>query len=321
MSDIAGDYDALTAGAGLVELSNRTQVEVVGDDRAKFLHNMCTNDIRRLESGKGCEAFFLNAKGHILGFGYVFAGPRSHVIETVPEQGKSLIAHMDRFIIREKVGLHDRSQTWGELLLAGAKAPDVLRALVGEAVPAEPLSHVAADISGRPVWVRRVAMTLPGGYLIACSREDAEAVNRSIADAGAVPCNDKALEPLRIEAGTPAYGADISDKNLPQELDRDSRAISFVKGCYIGQETVARLDALGHVNKLLVGLRIQSNDVAAGLDVVKDGQTVGTVTSAAWSPRLQATVALGYVRRGSHMPGTVLSSAAGEASVVTLPMQ
>ena len=321
MSDIARDYDALTAGAGLIDLSNRTQVEVVGDDRAKFLHNMCTNDIRKLEICKGCEAFFLNAKGHILGFSFVFAGPTSHVSETVPEHGMSLVAHVDRFIIREKVEVHDRSQTWGEMLLAGGKAPDVLRALVGDSVPTEPLSHVAAVVSGRPVWFRRVAMTLPGGYLIACPRDDVEAVSRAIVDAGAVRCNDKALEPLRIEAGTPVYGVDITDKNLPQELDRDSRAISFVKGCYIGQETVARLDALGHVNKLLVGLRIQRNDVAAGLDLVKDGHAVGSVTSAAWSPRLQATVALGYVRRGSHTPGTGLSSAAGEANVVALPMQ
>src|SRR5690606_6094431 len=130
-----------------------------------------------------------------------------------------------------------------------------------------------------------------------------------------------AVEVARIEAGMPLYGMDITDDNLPQEVDRNDWAISFNKGCYLGQETVARIDALGHVNRTLVGLRFASESVPEpGGELLAGDKVVGHVTSAAWSPAQRRAVALGYVRQGHNRPSARLVSAVGEAEVIALPM-
>ena len=148
-----------------------------------------------------------------------------------------------------------------------------------------------------------------------------EAAWPALVAAGARPCGHDAVEMARLEAGTPLFGQDITDKNLPQELARNAFAISFTKGCYLGQETVARIDALGHVNQTLCGLRFPAPHIPPpGTELTADGKVVAHVTSAAFSPRLGSPVALGFVRRGHDAPGTKLRSSLGEASVVELPL-
>jgi folate-binding protein YgfZ len=137
-------------------------------------------------------------------------------------------------------------------------------------------------------------------------------------------CDADVGNAARIEAGMPISGVETSDKTLPQELDRIEQTINFRKGCYLGQETVARLDALGHVNRTLVGVQFASADRAnvppTATELTVDGAAVGQITSAVWSPKFGATVALAYVRTGSNKPGTKLDSAFGAAQVVPLPM-
>jgi folate-binding protein YgfZ len=129
------------------------------------------------------------------------------------------------------------------------------------------------------------------------------------------------LEIARLEAGFPWFGIDITADNLAPEVGRDKQAISYVKGCYLGQETIARIDALGHVNRLLVGVAIEAAAVPPqGSELTAAGKTVGHVTSAVFSPRLQAPLALAYVRRGYNEPGAKLTSTAGPARVVALPL-
>ena len=151
--------------------------------------------------------------------------------------------------------------------------------------------------------------------------EAGSAVTAAISAAGAIRCDPAALESARLEAGTPLFGLDITPDNLPQEVARDTRAISFTKGCYLGQETVARIDTIGHVNRLLVGLKFSGPDVpAAGTAVLAADQPIGQVTSAAWSPRLAAPLALAYIRRAHAKPGSQLTSSTGPAEVVALPL-
>ena len=119
-TQFAEQYFALSEGAGFVDFSDRTQLEFTGADRAKFLHNLCTNAMQNLPIGTGCEAFVLNVKGHIVGHVSIFAGPHSLVVETVPGQNEKLMAHFDRYLIREDVQIFDRSQEWAEVLLSGA---------------------------------------------------------------------------------------------------------------------------------------------------------------------------------------------------------
>ncbi len=320
--DPRGEYEALTSSAGLVDLSSRTQIELVGPDRQTFLHNLCTNEIRRLQPGAGCEAFLCNAQGHVLALVYVFAGADSLVIDTVPGQEEKLLAQLDRYLIREKVELRGRSAQWGELLLAGPGAEEILRRFVTQ-LPEQLFQHTAATIAGAEVWLRRVDITRPHGYLIAAERSAIEGVTKALVAAGATLCGASALETARIEAGTPYFGCDVTDANLPQEIARDARAISFVKGCYIGQETVARLDSLGHVNRTLVGVKFAQTDVPSASTELTDetGKVVGQVTSATFSSRVDAPLALAFVRRGHNTPGTKLNSARASAEVVALPLE
>jgi folate-binding protein YgfZ len=320
LDELTRQHAALTRRAGLVDLHDRTQIEVTGADRATFLHNMCTADVRRLAPGDGCEAFFCNAQGRILGYGYLFCAPESFVLETAPGQS-GLIAHLDRFIIREKVELADRTGQWGEYMLAGPAAEGMLLALGTTLPDAKVLSHTAARMSCSDAWVRRVELTGPGGFLIACRRDGCDSIRQGLIAAGAEVVAADAFEAARIEAGSPLYGRDITQENLPQEVGRDAVAISFKKGCYLGQETVARIDALGHVNRRLVGVRFMGKEnPPAGEELSSDGKTVGRVTSAAWSPRLGAPLALAYVRRGHETPGTPLTSRMGQAEVVAIPI-
>lgn len=318
--DATAEYHALTSGVGIADFSRRTQIVMRGDDRAAFLHNLCTNQIRDLKPGAGCEAFLTNAQGHVLALINVFCHADQLVLETVPEQEAKLLAQLDRYLIREKVELLGFSEAWAELLLAGPDAAALLKSLDCEA-PVALLDHRSAQISGVSVNIRRVDITIGGGYLVRCEREQLADVWSALWKAGARPCGAIAVEMARIEAGTPYYGPDISDKNLPQEIARDARAISFTKGCYIGQETVARIDALGHVNRTLVGVRFSGETIPApGAELSVDGKTVGAVTSAAYSPRLAGPLALVYIRRGSNAVGTQLDSPSGRAEVVSLPL-
>ncbi len=318
--DAKAEYDALTAGVGFVDLSGRSLLELTGDDRAAFLHNLCTNDIRRLTPGQGCEAFLTNVQGKILAHIFVFCGRGSLVVDSVAGQSEKIAGSLDRYLIREKVEIADRSQDWAEILLAGACAEAFLANQTDSPIPPELLAHQDAAVAGHAVAIGRVDLTGGPGFLL---RGEADAVAKvwlTLREAGAVPCGAEALEMARIEAATPWYGVDISEQNLPQEVARDERTISFTKGCYLGQETVARIDALGHVNRTLCLVKFPGAEIPAeGCELSSGEKPAGHVTSAAYSPGLDAPLALAYVRRGHNTPGAKLQSPLGEAEVVEPP--
>ena len=321
-ADWIAQYRALVERAGLVDLGRRTQIELRGPDRATFLHNLCTNEIRKLQAGAGCEAFLTSVQGKTLAHVFVFAGPDSLVVDTVPGQSECVLAHLDHYLVCEQVELVDRTPEWSELLLAGPESQDMLCGLTDVRLAETRCANAQAIVAGKNVWLRRADLTGPVGFLVSGNDPDLAAVRDALCKAGATVCGRQAFEAARVEWGFPLFGPDISDKNLPQEVARDSLAISFVKGCYLGQETVARIDALGHVNKTLVGIRFHGASVPqspAQLDA--GGQRVGEATSIVFSPHLGSALALGYVRRGSTAPGTRLTSAVGEAQVVALPVR
>lgn len=321
MPELSAEYEALRRGAGLVDLAGRTLAELTGGDRATFLHNLCTGDIRRLEAGEGCEAFVTSVQGKVLEYLSVFAGAESLTVETVPGQAERLLTHFDRYIIREDVQLHDRSDEWHQWLLGGAQAAGLLAPLAQNPLPEGRLAHAPSILSGVPAVVRRVDWTGPECFLLQTSAADAGPLGERLLAAGAVSCGAEALETARIEAGTPWYGRDIDETNLPQEVARDDRAISFTKGCYLGQETVARIDALGHVNKTLCGLRFAGSEVPPpGLEINGLEKLLAVVTSATWSPALDAPLALAYVRRGHNEVGKRLDTPLGKAEVIRLPV-
>jgi folate-binding protein YgfZ len=317
------DYQTLLHAAGISDPLPRTRIVLSGADRARFLQGFCTHDVLRLTPGRECEAFITSAQGKVLGHVLVVCLECELVLETVPGQGPRLLAHLDRYLIREHVVLADRSDERGALLLAGARAGELLASCGAAQLPTELLHGCLARLgpAGVEVWIRRVERAGPGGFLLDCAAGAVAEVGQLLAGQGAVRCAPEAWEARRIEAGWPLFGVDLADHNLPQEMDRDAHAISFQKGCYLGQETVARLDALGHVNWLLRGIHTPGQPPPLGSALTHQGRTVGDVTSSCHSPCLGGGLALAVVRRECAAAGTPLDTDVGPGSVVVLPAQ
>jgi folate-binding protein YgfZ len=314
-------YRALTTAVGRAVLSGRTIIAVTGDDCVGFLHSFVTNDVKRLAVGAGCEAFVTAPQGKTLGHVLLFREEHRIVLDTAPGQARTLIEHFERYVITEDVSFADQSEALTDVLVAGPAAGSVLSSVTRQQPPLSPLAHAPAMLAGRPVVVRKVELVGRNSWLLQVARENVSDIEAALESAGAARC-EAAVESVRLEAGVPLFGLDITPDNLPQEIGRNEQAISFTKGCYLGQETVARIDALGHVNRLLAGLRFTGDSIpAAGTSLFAGGQPAGRVTSAAWSPRLAAPLGLALVRRAAAKPGTVLTTEAGsEAEVVRLPL-
>ncbi len=331
--DWCAEYEALATGAGLVDLRSHTQIELSGEDAPAFLNRMCTNAVDRLDPGEGCEAFLTNARGHILAHLLVFRGVQSLVLHTTGGQARRIMDHLDRYLIRDRVELHDRTGGWSELLLAGPRSESILAQMTQSLLPGAHLSHLDTELAGFAARVRRFDLGDVVGFLISAQADTFAAVWRALQKADARPCGQMAWEAIRIEAGWPCYGLDITEENLPEEVGRNRQAISFEKGCYLGQEVVARIESRGHVNRQLVGLRFETSAVPSpGTELTVGGtgagqvsnpspQPAGHITSAAFSPGLHATIALACVHRDSARPGTILGSRLGPAEVIALPVR
>ena len=255
---------------------------------------------------------------------FVFAGPKSLVLHTAAGLGPSLIAHLDHYWIREDLAFHDRSDEWGEVILAGPHAAGIIKSLTSANVAGGDSYLTNYDVSwnGRPLMIRRWRERGFDSLHLAADAAEIGTLWQALRQLGAKACGMRALEAIRIEEGFPVIGLDITDKNLPQEVGRNEKAISFTKGCYLGQEIVARIDSRGAVAKVLCGLSFESSDVpAGGGELTHEGQPAGQITSAAYSPGFKRSVALAYVRRPFHEPGVLLASSWGKATVVELPMR
>jgi folate-binding protein YgfZ len=309
----------------MVDRTDRVRVRIAGPDRLQFLNNLTTNDIKRLAVGQGCEAFVTSLQGKTLGYVTVLAGADEILLRSDPGTLVELLPHFRKYGVFDDVSLDDLTPTTCELHLIGSRSGDLVARLGLPEPTSGELGHVPGTWSSRPVLVIREAPAgLPGLTLIG-PRELAEAVRDTGAGSDLVALDPAIFEALRIEAGTPVSGRDVTPSNLPQEVGRDRQAICFTKGCYLGQETVARIDALGHVNRLLKGLQL---DVPAppGTELkTADGKAAGSITSSAIVPATGQAIALGYVHVAQARPGNGLKFDAegrsGTAVVVDLPMK
>lgn len=319
-------YRAAVERSALFELAGRTLVELSGKDRAAFLHNFCTGDVKKLAAGACVEAFLTTGQAKLLAWLQILAGEETLLLGAEPDLGGKIAAWLDRFIITEDVRLADRSAEFSQLLLTGPGAAAVVSGLIPAAAALDSeWRHQEAELASVPVrLLRRAWLNLPGWFIFAPTGQ-ADRVRAAILAAGAEPGGADAYEALRLEAGVPAYGIDLDETNLPQEANRTAQAISFTKGCYLGQETVARIHAYGHVNRLRVTLRLAADALAApaacrsprlkldGARLTHAAKEVGAVTSLVWSPLLGGPLAMGFVRRGHEQPGAKLDFEAGAA--------
>ncbi len=320
--DWHAEYAAWETSACVFDPGRRTQIEVLGPDRAAFVHRLCSNQVLGRQPGSGCEAFFLDAKGHVLAFVRIFVGAESLWLETAPGQSEAIVGHLAKYVVREQVEFCDRSHLWHPLRVAGRGAQDLLERLLGGKPPDRPLEHARGRFEGLEVAIACLRSASRPCWQLVVPQELAGQLWSSLRRAGAMPCGWLAAEAVRIEYGEPEYGVDITAENLPQEVGRNASAISATKGCYLGQEVVARIDSRGHVNRRLVGLVLSTDQVPdVPAELVADGQFAGRITSAAFSPGLGATVGLGYVRRQYWEPGCRLECPLGPVEVAALPLR
>jgi folate-binding protein YgfZ len=308
----ARDFEAIVDHVGLVDRSDRVRLEITGPDRAKFLHNLTTNEIKRLAVGRGCEAFVTSPQGKTIGYLIVLVADDKIIARADPGGDALMLPHFRKYGVFDDVAIDDRRPATFELHLFGRGAAELARRAAGR-LPEEEYTHLVAEIGGAPVRLVCESPATRLGLTVIGEEPAAQSVKQALLelgrDLGLIEVDHSSFDVLRIEAGTPVFGKEITDKNLPQEFGRDDRAINFVKGCYLGQETVARLDALGHVNQLLKGLLLEPGSPCpgAGSLLEHDGKRVGAITSAAFSPRRNAHVGLGLVRTTHCTAGTRLN--------------
>ena len=313
----AGAYNMEVAAPRDAQLAalDRSLLEVSGPTRAKFLHNLLSNDVEGLKPGAGRSAALMDVKGHVLALVRVLAGPSAIVLELPLAQLERVQGLLEHYRVAAPVRF--KRVDAAVVALFGSSAAQLLAEL-GAPVPAERDAHAAGEIAGRAVQVVRAADIPAHGFVLHVATGDAEAVSAALRAAGAAAVAQDALDALRVEEGLPWFGADVTEANLLHETGLVPTH-STTKGCYVGQEVVARLDARGgNVNKLLRGLRLGAAAHAGDVVRDQDGKDVGRVTTAAVSERL-GPAALAYIHRSRNQPGTALVVNDAPATVVSLP--
>ena len=307
---IASEYPALTERCGLVDRSERGKLALTGTEAREFLHGQVSNDIEALEPGRGCYAAFLTPKGKMLGDLRVLDLGDELFLDTERVSLQALFNMIRRIKLGLDVELHKRTVERGLLSLVG---PDARAAAGADALPPEEHANLAAEVGGVPV--RLVATA--GGVDLIC-------------DAGRTPdlkaaldlpeISEAAAEVVRVETGRPRYGLDLDESVIPQEAGLNERAVSFTKGCYVGQETVARLHFRGRPNRHLRGLRL-SAPVPPGTPLRLGEREVGRLGSSVVSPAL-GPIALAIVRREATPGDSVTVGDSGvTATLVELPFR
>jgi folate-binding protein YgfZ len=320
-------YRSATDRAGWSDRSKRSRLEIAGPDRAKFLHNLTTNDVKRLAEGAGQESFVTSPQGKTLAYATLLAAEGATILlRTEPESLGLCLPHLNKYGVFDDVTIEDVSSRTFEVHLAGPEAGSILEGLGADLPPEGDLRHRPGELGGVAVRIIRESPTGRPGFSLIGPIEGAEALKALLAERELPEIDDPTFDVLRIEAGTPLSGRDVLPNNLPQEVGRDARSINFVKGCYLGQETVARLDALGHVNRIMKGLRLEGQAIPPdGSTLMSEGKAVGSITSAGFSIGWDAPIALAYVRvaqssEGNRLVLTIEGAGEVAATISDLPM-
>jgi folate-binding protein YgfZ len=305
---------AMTA-AGVIDRSTLGKVTVTGRDRAAFLQGMLSNDVKALQPGQGCPAAFLDAHGKVVSLLSVYVLEDRILLELPAGSTDKFLQTIDKFLISEKAYFEAADDLYAILAVQGPDAEKMLAGLSGAALDPAPYSHQEVAIAGARVRVARRSEAVTPGFHCWTTVGHAEALGRTVREAGAVPMGAQALETLRIEAGIPAYGQDVDETVILPETRLDD-LVSFTKGCYIGQETVARVKYRGHINRGLSGMVLEGDQLPSHGDAITaDDKEVGLVTSAVRSIALGKPIALGYIRREHFAAGTAVTVVTGEGSV------
>jgi folate-binding protein YgfZ len=319
------EYAALSERCGLVDRSERGKLALSGADAKTFLAGQVTNDTEALEPGAGCYAAFLTHKGKMLGDLRILdvgldddqsakgASGEELLLDTERVALQALFDMIRRFKIGYELQLHKRTMERGLLSLIGPEATSVAAA---EGLPTTEHANVPVAIDG----IAALAARTDTGVDLLCDSAVTERLTEALCARGATAVSEQVAEIVRVEHGRPRYGVDMDEGTIPQEAGLNERAVSFTKGCYVGQETVARLYYKGKPNRLLRGLRL-SEPLPAGMALRLGEKPVGRLSSAALSPAF-GPIGLGLVRREAKVGASVaVGDGAESATVVELPFR
>ena len=337
-TDPISEHHAVRNGVGVVDVSYRSRYRLTGDDRAKFLHRIISNDVETLSVGQGTYATLLTHRGKIIADLNVYILEDAILIDAAPETAENLFGELDKYIIADDVELVDSTAETGAIAVHGPKSSALVQSVLGMRdltdLPERHSCVREADASSEhPIVCVRTDVTGEVGCTLYTATETLASLWNTLMTEGSQfnvqPIGWDALESLRIEAGIPRYGMELTDAIIPLEAELE-HAIDFEKGCYIGQEIVARMKYRGHPNRLLRG--IESDEVLASQDdcefrsgarVFNGDKEVGWLTSTTFAPTLGKEVALGYVRIAVTEPGSRVRIEASDGyvdgTVVLLP--
>lgn len=305
--DALSEYQAVRRKVGVADLSHQTPFLITGKDRIPFLQNIISNDLNPLQQGKGLYATLLTAKGRVLSDFHLYLLPEAFLMDVEWTNAKKTLDQLMRFKFRSQIKIE--TPAWGRLLVSGPQARPLLEALLGPLPIHEEKSFFQSERDEATLLCVKQSTTGGEDYHLYVPAEGLEKLWEGLFSAGGPfglqPFGQTALEVLRIEAGKPRYGIDIDEHIIPIEAGLEKEAISYTKGCYPGQEVMARIQTYGHVNKQLMGLTIEGSDLPKREDKIFQGEKeLGWITSATWSPSAGKIVAMGYVRPQIAIPGT-----------------
>ncbi len=305
------EFIALTKSAGWLDLSNRSRLCLLGADRAKFLHGQVTNDINGLAEHTGCYAALVNAKGKMESDLFAYRLADELLLDFEPSLADAVQARLESFIIAEDVEVADVAPHFGLLSVQGPKAAEVLAALE---LPT-PETELALEKTADEIFVVNQPRLSAAGFDLFVPVEAVEDFKSRLAEHAPL-CGEAAFEQARVLATVPRFGKDFTSNNLAPEGGIEARAISYAKGCYIGQEVISRIRSRGKVNRILRGLRLDGA-AAEGDTIFLGEKNVGTLSSVINEPN----AALAIVHRDAAELGTVLRVGDTQATVATMPFE
>jgi folate-binding protein YgfZ len=326
--DPGGEYRAVRSAAGLIDRSDRALLQFTGPDRLSFLQGMLSNDLRSLQPFDGQYATILTQQGKVVADVRVLCSLNSFYLDCWENLKTKVLDHLNRYLIADEVEITDRSREYAIISVQGPKAEALVGKMAGASeLPNRQRQHAMLTIDAAAVCVVRDSDTGESGFDLIIPRTHLPTIAQGLTETGkefgVAWVGADAHDVLRIEAGVPRYGIDFSEDNLLLEVGLDE-AVSFTKGCYLGQEVVERIRSRGHVNKKLVGLRLASTEQLSPGDVILgDDKETGQITSWTDSPALDTTVALGYVHKDFWHTGATVHIKHGAklvpATVADLP--
>lgn len=312
--DMAAEHRAVRQAVGLADLSHRGKLRVTGDDRVKWLQSVISNDVLMLQPGQGCYSSLLTHKGKMLTYFRLYMQTDAVMLEDAGEIGETTFQALRKFLLYgTKAKMENCAESWGLLLISGPKTPHVVQSAFGvDVADLQPVNFVTAQIGGTTALVLRTEETGEVDIELLLPAVGLSTAWSTVMEAGAKfgikPIGTQARETLRLEAGLPKAGPDLNEDIVPPEANLEGKAFSLNKGCYPGQEVVARMDTYGSVRRHLVGIVMKDSTVPAREAKLFAGdREVGWISSAVRSLQLGQVIAFGFPLRDFSKPGTALS--------------